>query len=114
MNIFLIMLFLEIGNLVWAQDGAFVYNDHGKRDPLWSLVTPSGNIVNYDTDLSVIDLTLEGVVVSDKGNVAIINGRMVKINDKVGQYLVSTITKESVTLIKDQEKFDLRLKKKEE
>lgn len=114
MNIFLIIWLFGISTLGWAEEASFVYNDHGKRDPLWSLVTPSGNIVNYDTDLSVTDLTLEGVVVGDKGNVAIINGRMVKIDDKVGQYLVAGITKDSVTLIKDQVRFDLRLKKKEE
>ena len=114
MRILIIIWLCGISTLVWAEEGPFVYNDHGKRDPFWNLVTPSGNFVNYDTDLLITDLMLEGVVVSYKGNVAIINGRMVKTNDKVGQYSVSTITKDSVTLIKDQERFDLRLKKREE
>ena len=114
MNIFALIFFFVMATLAWAQESSFVYNDHGKRDPLWSLVTNSGNIINYDTDLSLSDLTLEGIVVGDKENLAIINGRMVKINDKVGQYFVSIISKNSVILIKDQEKFELKLKKKEE
>ncbi len=89
----------------------FVYDDHGKRDPLWALVTAGGAIMNYETEFLITDLALEGVVVdSGDGDLAIINGRVVKANDSIGQFIVLQIEPDKVILLKDQQKFELRLK----
>lgn len=89
----------------------FVYDDHGKRDPLWPLVTAAGAVMNYETDFLITDLSLEGVVVdSGEGDLAIINGRIVKASDSIGQFIVLQIEPDKVILLKDQQKFELRLK----
>ncbi len=104
-----------ISTFTFAQSEGFVYNDHGKRDPFWKLVSPSGTILHYDSDLSMSDLTLEGIIFDPSGkSLAVINGMILKENDRVAVFLVETIEKNRVVLSKDQEKFVLELKKKEE
>ncbi len=90
----------------------FVYDDHGKRDPFAPLVNPNGAVVVYDTDLSLADLNLEGIVADTGGNnIAIINGKIVKVSDKVGPYVVVSIAVDHVKLSKEEEYFTLKLKK---
>ena len=63
----------------WAGQDAFVYDDHGKRDPLWPLVSSTGSIINYDKEFQASDLKIEGVILGVNGqNLAIINGQIVK------------------------------------
>ena len=92
----------------------FVYEDHGKRDPMWPLVTAGGSVVNYDTDLAVADFNLEGIMIGgNKEKVALINGRIVKVNEKIGQYVVVEITNNSVALRNGEQTYNLILKKEE-
>jgi len=105
------MLLFLITNLVYAQE-AFVYNEHGKRDPFVPLVSSTGMVVTYDEDLSVNDLSLEGIVADDSGdNVAIVNGKMVKTHDQVGPYIVDVIAIDHVEFLKGDQRFILKLKK---
>ncbi len=107
-------LMLFGAGICWAQDKPFMYEDHGKRDPLWPLVTPSGAIMNYETEMFVSDMVLEGVIVDSTGkNLAIINGVIVTDGGKVGQYTVKNISPTSVVLIKGEEEFILKLKKED-
>ena len=92
----------------------FVYDDHGKRDPLWELVTPQGVINKYDAELEINDLMLEGTMLdTQSGSLAIINGQILKINDKIGPYTVANIETNTVILIRDNQKYQLKLKKGE-
>ena len=110
-RIFILLFFWAM--TAYAQQ-PFEYDDHDKRDPFWNLVLTGGSIENYETDFLVSDLNLEGIVAgSDGGNVAIINGRIVKAGDTVGNFVVKEIKKDSVVLNNDQEKFELRLKKED-
>ena len=87
MRSFILVLILFFANSVYAQE-AFVYNDHGKRDPFVPLVSSAGMVVTYDEDLSVNDLVLEGIVADASGNnVAIVNGKIVKAHDQIGPYV---------------------------
>ncbi|MCK5215094.1 MAG: hypothetical protein KAR05_07050 [Candidatus Omnitrophica bacterium] len=96
------------------QKEEFVYNDHDKRDPLWPLVNASGAILNYDKDLMVADMVLDGIMVDNTGNnVAIINGMIVNLNDKISFFIVKTINSDSVVLKKGEETVTLKLKKEE-
>ncbi len=93
----------------------FTYDDHGRRDPLWPLVSPTGNIIDYEKkEFQFTDLKLEGIISGpgDK-NLAIINGQILKINDQVGSFVVTNIGKDGVILMKDQREFTLELKKEE-
>ncbi len=105
------MLLLFFANLVYAGE-AFVYDDHGKRDPLVPLVSSAGMVVTYDVDMSVGDLVLEGIVADASGNnAAIVNSKVVKTGDQVGPYVVDVITVDHVELLKESERFILKLKK---
>ena len=105
---FLIVLFL---NSVYAH-AAFVYNDHGKRDPFVPLVSSAGMLVTYDQDLAVNDLVLEGIVAdASDNNVALVNGKLVKAHDQIGPYMVDSIGTDQVAFVKGAERFILRLKK---
>jgi hypothetical protein len=75
-------------------------------------VSSAGMVVTYDEDLSVNDLVLEGIVADETGNnVAIVNGKLVKVNDQIGSYLVDKIAVDHVEFLKGSEKFILKLKK---
>lgn len=92
----------------------FNYNDHGMRDPFWPLVTSGGVVVNHDTELLFTDLVLEGTMMNPDGsNVAIINGRIVKVNQTIGDFTVLKIDQNVVVVLKEQDTYELRLKKEE-
>ena len=113
MRFLISVLILVFVNSVYAQ-GAFVYDDHGKRDPFVPLVSTSGMVVTYDEDLSVNDLVLEGIAADASGNnAAIVNGKFVKVHDHIGSYVVDVIAVDHVEFLKGSERFILRLKKGE-
>ncbi len=90
----------------------FSYNDHGKRDPFWPLVSPTGELINYEKGFQLTDLKMEGIMVVDNGkNLAIINGKVIKENDHLGPLTVIEIKKDMVIFSNGQEKFELRMKK---
>lgn len=92
----------------------FVYDDNGRRDPLWPLVNSNGAILNYESEFLITDLTLEGIMAGTDGeNMAIINGRVLKANDAIGQFIVGRIAEDSIILKKGKQKFELKLKKGE-
>ncbi|MBI4309972.1 MAG: hypothetical protein HY591_06540 [Candidatus Omnitrophica bacterium] len=105
-------IFLMMAIPAQAQEDVFVYDDHGKRDPFGPLVTNSGAVVVADSDLTVTDLSLEGLVADAQGNnLAVINGKIVKAGDQIGPYRVDTIAVDHVELLKEQERITLKLKK---
>jgi len=111
MRFIVFMLTFLIANLVYA-DGNFVYNDHGKRDPFVPLVSSTGMVVTYDEDLSVNDLSLEGIVADATGNnAAIVNDKVVKVHDHIGPYVVDAITSDQVEFLKGTQRFVLKIKK---
>ena len=92
----------------------FTYKDNGKRDPFWTLLGGRGVIINYDKDILVSDMVLEGVMAEPTGeSVAIINGNIVKLGDKMGLFVVKDIKPNAVILEKGQDIFTLKLKKEE-
>ncbi len=95
-----------------AEEAAFVYDDHGKHDPFWPLVSSGGTVITYDTDLTASDMVLEGIVAGAKGNnMAIVNGKVVKSKDNLGAYTVDQVGDDYVEITKGEEHFTLKLKK---
>jgi hypothetical protein len=110
-----LILVLFSFNLAVAQEPElFVYEDGGRRDPLWPLVDSKGAILNYESEFLITDLALEGIMAGTDGeNLAIINGRILKTNDAIGQFVVGKIAEDSIILKKGKQKFELKLKKGE-
>ncbi len=99
-------------NFLFAQKKSFVYDDHGKRDPFVPLVNSAGMIVNIEKDYIISDLHLEGIMAgASVKSVAILNGQIAKIGESVGDFLIKKVALDSVTLIKGEKEFILRLKK---
>lgn len=94
------------------QEKSFAYDNHGKRDPFLPLVSSTGEVISYETNLSVSDMSLQGVLADAKGNsMAVINGKVVKTGDHIGAYEVESIEAQQVQLRKDDQQFWLKLKK---
>jgi hypothetical protein len=110
-----VLMVLTIFNTVaMAEKGSFVYDDQGRRDPFWQLVSPSGAILNYETEFLITDLALEGIMAGEDGqNYAIINGRILKAADVIGQFIVERIDDNGIILKMGTQKFELKLKKEE-
>ena len=91
--------------------GVQAYDDRGKRDPFWPLISASGTIINYGDDITPSDMVLEGIM-SDGGGkyTAIINGNIVKPGDNVGTFAIERIEPNTVYFAKGSEKFELNLK----
>lgn len=105
-------LIMVLGEAGEAQE--FLYEDHGKRDPLWPLVSSTGSLLSYDTDFLITDLNLEGIMVGSAGrNIAIINGKVLEENQSIGQFLIKSIGSDTVILEKEAQTFELKLKKEE-
>ncbi len=98
-----------------GKEAPFVYDDHGRRDPFWRLVTPSGMIMNYETDLSITDLSLEGILMSQERDkcLAIINSQVLKIGQKIGPFEIVDIKEDAVSLKQGQQIFRLKIKKED-
>lgn len=112
MRILVFVITLMVATFSYAEEQSFVYDDHAKRDPFFPLVSMSGTLVSYDEDLSVNDLVLEGVVADTKGNnAAIVNGKVVKVHDHVGPYVVDVISPDHVEFLQGTQRFTLELKK---
>ncbi|HBG61049.1 MAG: hypothetical protein A2Y03_11305 [Omnitrophica WOR_2 bacterium GWF2_38_59] len=101
-------------NVSFSEEDILKYDDQGKRDPMLPLVSADGIIENFDDSLSISDLSLEGVMLGDgDSSLVIINGKIVKIKDKIGDFTVHEIKSEKVYLIKGNKIFELQLKKEE-
>jgi len=103
-----IFLFALIGPA--TAEESFKYDGQDKRDPFWPLVSTSGIILNYETDLLITDLILEGIMLGSNTNIAIINGKIIKEGDKLGNFQILRITKHVVTIDNGEQKFELKLK----
>ncbi len=103
-------LFLSAALAIAQED--FMYDSHGRRDPFWPLVSSSGAILSYDDSLQFSDMVLEGVIYDPDGErFAIINSRVVKIEDRIGGFVVTAVNQDSVTLYRQGQEFSLNLKK---
>ena len=113
MKIWLWCIYFLGTSFAWAAESKqFVYNENGKRDPFWPLVSASGTITTYESDMTAADMVLEGVVVDAHGdNLAIVNGKIVKKGEQVASYQVDSISNDHVDLSNSQEHLTIRLKK---
>ena len=114
----IVLVLMAVGVAVAQEDQQgqepFVYDDGGRRDPLWPLVNSNGAILNYESEFLITDLALEGIMAGTDGeNMAIINGRVLKARDAIGQFVVGRIGEDSIILKKGKQKFELKLKKGE-
>lgn len=95
--------------------GQFTYDAKGKRDPFIPLVTSDGRLLKLDKEETSSGPLLEGIIYDEHGlSYAIVNGEVVHVGDKVGDYQVLKIEKNKIIFIKGGQTTEIELKKEEE
>lgn len=108
------LVIILIGVVVCYAKQDFVYDSKGRRDPFLPVVSKDGYIINREADVPVSDMNLEGIIYDEGGkSLAIINGNVLKVGDKIGIYAISMIEKKKVILQSNSEEFILNLKQEE-
>lgn len=89
----------------------FKYESRGRRDPFVSLVGPEKASTAILSDVTSIDeIELEGIAIGAEGRaVVIMNGEMLRENDKVGNLEIKKITKSEVHLLIGGKEYVLNL-----
>jgi len=105
-----VLSFLTLFSLLFAQD-EFKYDAKGKRDPFIPLVTPDGRFLKLEKEESESGLLLEGIIYDEHGSsCALVNGEVVRVSDKAGDYQVLKIEKNKVIFVKDAQITEVELK----
>lgn len=86
-----------------APTEAFRYEPHGRRDPFVPLIGQQRGAMPRLRDVtSVHELNLEGIAAGSGGKrMAVMNGEMLRENEKVGEIEVKKITSNTVTVLID-------------
>jgi len=92
----------------------FKYSAGGKRNPFIPLVTPDGRLRNIQDEEVTSTVHLEGIIFDKNGiSYAIVNGEVVKVGNKVGEYQILKIEEKKVTFIKEGQPLEIELKKED-
>lgn len=91
----------------------YTYKYEGKRDPFIPLISSTGYLINLEPENNAT-LRLEGVMYDPQGNsMAIINGELVRVGESIGDAVVSSIEPNKITVIKNNQKEEIELRKGE-
>jgi hypothetical protein len=117
-SVFLALIFLLFSLSVYAEQpsiASFTYNSKGKRNPFIPLVTSDGRLIKLEPEEGQTGLTLEGIIYDEQGlSYAIINSKVVKVSEFVGDYQVLKIKENKVILIRGGQTYELEIKKESE
>jgi hypothetical protein len=90
----------------------YKYDSNKKKDPFLPLISPSGHLLNWEPEEGI--LRLEGVMLDPHGgSIAIINGELVKVGEKIDEAVITKIEEDKVTVIQNNEKIVLELRREE-
>ena len=108
------VLLLQIFVLAQGEGGP-KYESSGRRDPFMPLVTSDGRLVKLDSDTGESGISVEGIVFDQKGlSYALVNGKVVRVGDAVGDYQVLSIDNDRIVFIKEGQIYEVVIKKEEE
>ncbi len=112
-SILIVFLILLAVPGAWASVREFTYQSKGNRDPFMSLVTKEGRILpGARTVTGNGDIELEGVIWDPNGkSMAIINGKLVKEQQRIMNMQILKINKTSIILQKGGKVMVVNLKK---
>lgn len=110
--LFILLFFLFLLTLQ-AQEEGYVYKYQGKRDPFVPLISSSGYLLNFEPE-NKSSFILEGILYDSNGDsIAIINGELVRVGESIGNAVITRIEPNKITLIKDNEKVEIELRREE-
>ncbi len=114
--ILILTLFAVAATSFSFSEGVFKYDSKNKRDPFIPLVDKEGNLLpEFRPVTATVELNLEGIVWSDKGeSYAIISGVVLRAGEMIGDYTVKKIERSRVILTRAGEVFTINLRGEEE
>jgi hypothetical protein len=78
------------------------------------LVTADGRLLKLDKEDGLTGLSVEGLIYDQQGlSYALVDGRVVKVGDSLGEYQVMRIEKDKIIFVKNGEPIEVELKKEE-
>ena len=96
---------------VFAFCEEFEYNSHGKKDPFASPVI-RGNTEGGEEVL--VGVLLEGILLDENKPMAIINGKILGVGDKIGEITIVEITSNEVVFRYNDKDIPVQLRVKDE
>ncbi len=111
------VVFFIVSQLCFAKDKDFVYDPHGKRDPMIPVVDRNGNVLFQEgidsNGKKVLALMLQGIIYRKNGNSKIIiDKKLYKVGDNVAGFTIKRILPSRVILTDGEEDYELRLWKR--
>ncbi len=91
-----------------ANDDEYPYSNND-RDPFSPLVDSYGKIL-IPKKIDIANLSLEGIIYSKKDPVAVINGEVLREQERIGDYIVLKVKRKEVILEKNNKTYALRLR----
>ena len=108
-----LLLLIAAASGVLAEEQKYSYKFQNKRDPFVPLVSPAGYLLNLEPEDNSA-LKLDGIMYDPHGDsIAIINGSLVRVGETIGDAVLSSIEQNKVTVIKDNQKVDIELRREE-
>ena len=107
----LVLFFCAIftSSILYA-NGEFTYDAKGKRNPFIPLVTADGRLLKLPENEQGKDISLTGIIYDKHGvSYAIVNGTVVGVGDRIGEYRVLKIIEKKVIFIKDNQIVEFEL-----
>ncbi|MBL7158818.1 MAG: hypothetical protein ISS91_04855 [Candidatus Omnitrophica bacterium] len=98
-----------------AEEGVFVYDAAGKRDPFVPLIGVTAKGAESISDIiSIEDVTLQGIATNAAGQkVAIINDEMIKEGQIIGRVELKKVLSQSMVLLIDGVEYRINLYKED-
>lgn len=102
-----------VAGIAAAEAPSYTYTPEGRRDPFIPLVSASGYLMSVEED-EKSTLRLEGIMFDPRGeSMAIINGELRKVGEKIGDAVISRIEPNRIVVIKDNENVEMELRREE-
>jgi hypothetical protein len=104
-------VFCPLFSVFSQEEGIFIYDDKGRRDPFRALVDENGQyLLEEDRYYSSDELEVSGILWDPSGkSSALINNQIAAVGEVIFGFMVEDITKDAVTLSKDGKEYIIRL-----
>ena len=108
-----IFLLVSLCMMSYAEEGTFIYDSHGMRDPfvpLLGIATKKRTIESLEDIASIEDVNLQGLAYDSAGKrTAIINGEMIREGETVGHLTIKKILEDEVILTINTDEYKLNI-----
>ncbi len=92
---------------------AFIYNSHGKKDPMLPVVDSNGTVLfvqKKKTGETTVNIEIQGIIYKKRGGSKVmIGGVLYKEGDRIGMVLIKQINRDSVIVSDGQKDYTLEI-----